>query len=475
MTTAVVVGSGPNGLAAAVRLAEAGVAVRVLEAEPTIGGGTRSTTTPAPGGEGTLISDECSAFHPMGIASPYLASLDLQRHGLRWLWPEIQLAHPLDGGRAAALWRDPSRTADALGPDGKAWEATAGAVARGFDRLVQDILRPVQHVPRHPLLLARFGALAALPATVLAKAWRGDAARALFAGVAAHAFADLRRPFTSSVGLVLTAAGQTVGWPVAEGGSQAIADALAARLRELGGTIETGVRVRRAEDVGVSDLLLLCVAPTAAATILAGLLPAAVARSYARYRYGPAAFKVDYAVEGGVPWAAEEARRAGTVHVGGTIEEIAAAEAETVQGRMPARPFVLVGQQYLADPSRSAGNVHPVWAYAHVPNGYPGDATDAVTAQIERFAPGFRDCIRAVSTRSVAATEAHNANYVGGDISAGANSGLQLVFRPRVAADPYSTGVPGVFLCSAATPPGGGVHGMAGFLAAERALASLRA
>ncbi|WP_138443576.1 phytoene desaturase family protein [Sinomonas susongensis] len=475
MTTAVVVGSGPNGLAAAVRLAEAGVSVRVLEAEPAIGGGTRSTTTPAPGGGGTLISDDCSAFHPMGIVSPYLASLGLERYGLRWRWPEVQLAHPLGGGRAAAVWRDPTRTAQALGRDGTAWEATVGAVAHSLDGLVQDILRPVLHVPRHPLLLARFGALAALPATVLAKVWRDDPARALFAGVAAHAFADLRRPFTSSVGLVLTAAAQSVGWPVAEGGSQAIADALAARLTELGGTIETGVRVRRADDAGRPDLLLLCVTPSAAATILAGRLPAAVARGYARYRYGPAAFKVDYVVEGGVPWTAQEARQAGTVHVGGTIQEIAAAEAATVKGRMPARPFVLVGQQYLADPTRSAGNLHPVWAYAHVPNGYPGDATEAVTAQIERFAPGFRDCIRAVSVRSVAATEAHNANYVGGDISAGANSGLQLVFRPSVAADPYSTGIPGVFLCSAATPPGGGVHGMSGFLAAERALASLRA
>lgn len=475
MTTAVVVGSGPNGLAAAVRLAQAGVSVRVLEAEPTIGGGTRSSTTKAPGdAEGHLISDDCSAFHPMAVASPYLASLGLERHGLRWRWPEIQLAHPLDGGRAAALWRDSERTAEALGRDGRAWNATIGAVARSFDSLVTDVLRPVLHVPRHPLSLTRFGALAALPATALAKIWRGEAARALFGGVAAHAFADLRLPFTSSVGLVLTAAGQAVGWPVAEGGSQAIADALAARLRGLGGTIETGIRVRRADDAGRPDLLLLCVTPSAAAAILVGRLPAAVATSYARYRYGPAAYKVDFVVDGGVPWAADEARRAGTVHVGGTMGEIAASESETVRGRMPERPFVLVGQQYLADPGRSAGNLHPVWAYAHVPNGYPGDATGAIISQIERFAPGFRDCIRGVAARSVAATEAHNANYVGGDISAGANSGLQLVFRPRVAADPYATGVPGVFLCSASTPPGGGVHGMAGFLAAERALASLR-
>jgi phytoene dehydrogenase-like protein len=261
---------------------------------------------------------------------------------------------------------------------------------------------------------------------------------------------------------------------VAAGGSQAIADALAARLRELGGTIETGVRVGSVEDAGPFDVLLLCTAPEAAARILAGRLPAAVARAYGRYRHGPAAFKVDYAIEGDVPWAAPDTARAGTVHLGGTFEEIARAEEQTLRGEMPARPFVLVGQQYVADPARSAGGLNPLWAYAHVPHGYPGDATEAITAQIERFAPGFRGRIRGVSTRSVADTEAHNANYVGGDISAGANFGLQLVFRPRLAADPYATGVPGVYLCSAATPPGAGTHGMAGYRAAERALAYLR-
>uniref|UniRef100_UPI0039F0490A phytoene desaturase family protein n=1 Tax=Sinomonas sp. G460-2 TaxID=3393464 RepID=UPI0039F0490A len=270
------------------------------------------------------------------------------------------------------------------------------------------------------------------------------------------------------------AAAHAVGWPVAEGGSQAVADALAARLRELGGVIETGVRVRSLDDAGRCDVLLLCTAPGAAASILAGRLPAAVARSYGRYRHGPAAFKVDYAIEGDVPWAAPDVARAGTVHLGGTIEEIARAEEQTLRGRMPARPFVLVGQQYVADPTRSADGLNPLWAYAHVPNGYPGDATEAITAQIERFAPGFRGRIRAVASRSVAASEAHNANYVGGDISAGANFGTQLVFRPRVALDPYSTGVPGVYLCSAATPPGGGTHGMAGFHAAEHAIAHLR-
>ena len=475
MTTAVVVGSGPNGLAAAVRLAQAGVAVRVLEAEPGIGGGARSVRRPAPGGlAGQLIFDECSAFHPMAVASPFLASLGLERHGLRWRWPEVQLAHPLDGGRAGLLYRDPGRTAEGLGGDGKAWDAIIGATARRFEQLVPDILGPLLRVPRHPLALVRFGALAALPATVLAKAWRHDEARALFGGVAAHSFASLNAPFSSSVGLVLSAAAHAVGWPVPEGGTQAISDALAARLRELGGTIETGKRLGRVGEAGEPDLLLLCVSPQAAASILDGRLPAAVGRSYRSYRYGPAAFKVDYTIRGEVPWEAPDVRLAGTVHLGGTIEEIARAEEQNVRGSMPERPFVLVGQQYAADPSRSADGVNPLWAYAHVPHGYPGDATEAITAQIERFAPGFRDRILSVSVRSVAALEGHNANYVGGDISTGANSGLQIVFRPRLTSDPYSTGVPGVFLCSAATPPGGGVHGMAGFHAAERALAYLR-
>jgi phytoene dehydrogenase-like protein len=479
MTNAVVVGSGPNGLAAAVRLAQAGVVVRVLEAEPTIGGGARSTRKAAPGqpgkeAEGELVFDECSAFHPMAVASPFLASLGLERHGLRWRWPEVQLAHPLDGGRAGLLWRETGRTADGLGQDGASWDAIIGATARQFEKLVPDILGPILRVPRHPLALARFGALAALPASVLVKAWHGDEARALFGGVAAHAFAPLNGPFSSSVGLVLTSAAHAVGWPVAEGGSQAIADALAARLRELGGSVETGVRVERMEDLGDPDLLLLCVSPQAAARILSGRLPAAVDRAYRRYRYGPAAFKVDYTIRGEVPWEAPGVRLAGTVHLGGTFEEIARAEAQTGRGMMPERPFVLVGQQYAADSSRSADGVNPLWAYAHVPHAYPGDATEAITAQIERFAPGFRERILSASVRSVAAAEAHNANYVGGDISTGANFGLQLVFRPRVAADPYATGIPGVFLCSAATPPGGGIHGMAGFHAAERALHHLR-
>ncbi|MGT2460845.1 phytoene desaturase family protein [Sinomonas atrocyanea] len=272
------------------------------------------------------------------------------------------------------------------------------------------------------------------------------------------------------MGLVLAASAHAVGWPVAAGGSGTIAAALAARLADLGGTIETAAPVTSARELDGADLVLLDLAPGAAARLLARRLPASTAAAYARYRHGPAAFKVDFAIEGDIPWQAEQSRRAGTVHLGGTLEEIAAAEADVARGRMPARPFVLVGQQYLADPSRSRDGINPIWAYAHVPHGYPGDATAALTAQIERFAPGFRARIRATAVRGPAALEAHNANYVGGDIGTGATSGLQLLARPRLAANPYATGVPGAYLCSAATPPGPGSHGMSGYRAAQAAL-----
>ncbi|AMM32978.1 FAD-dependent oxidoreductase [Sinomonas atrocyanea] len=466
MSTAIVVGSGPNGLSAAVHLAAHGVRVRVLEAQAEIGGGCRSSEPTLPG----VVADDCSAFHPLAAASPFLTGLGLEEHGLRWLWPEVQLSHPLDGGREAVLWQDLARTTAGLGADGPAWDALVGRAARDFGTIAGEFLGPLLHVPRHPLALARFGADAVLPATVTARRWRGQEARALFAGIAAHAFAPLHTPLTTSVGLVLAASAHAVGWPVAAGGSGTIAAALAARLADLGGTIETAAPVTSARELDGADLVLLDLAPGAAARLLARRLPASTAAAYARYRHGPAAFKVDFAIEGDIPWQAEQSRRAGTVHLGGTLEEIAAAEADVARGRMPARPFVLVGQQYLADPSRSREGINPIWAYAHVPHGYPGDATEALTAQIERFAPGFRARIRATAVRGPAALEAHNANYVGGDIGTGATSGLQLLARPRLAVNPYATGVPGVYLCSAATPPGPGSHGMSGYRAAQAAL-----
>jgi phytoene dehydrogenase-like protein len=326
------------------------------------------------------------------------------------------------------------------------------------------------HVPRHPLALARFGAWSGLPAGMLARLWRTPEARALFAGVAAHAFRPFSAPMSSAIGVTLGTAAHRYGWPVAEGGSQAISGAMISLLEEHGATFETGVTVRSLDELGAPDIVMLDVAPRAAVRIAGDRMPPRVARALRRYRHGPGTFKVDFAVQGGVPWTHRESRRAGTVHVGGDAREIAAAEQLVCGGRMPERPFVLVCQQYLADPSRSNGDVDPLYAYAHVPAGYTGDATAQIEAQIERFAPGFRDRILARHVRSVAGMEAHNPNYVGGDVVTGANDPWQMVFRPRAALDPYATGIPGVYLCSAATPPGAGAHGMCGYNAANAAL-----
>lgn len=470
MSEATVVGSGPNGLACAVALAQAGLRVTVLEAAETIGGGTRSAELTVPG----VVHDVCSAGQPMAAASPFFRSLGLERYGLEWRWAEVDFAHPLDGGEAPAAYRSLERTAAGLGADGESWRRLFESPAANFDALNEDALRPVLHLPRHPLRLARFGLPAALPATVLARRWRSPATRALFGGAAAHSFNPLTHPFGAAVGMALTSACHSVGWPVAAGGSQAIADALVAVLGEHGGRVETGVRVASLDQLPAADLTVLDLTPAAVAAIAGDRLPGRVGRAYRRYRYGPAAFKVDLAVAGGVPWEAEACRRAGTVHAIGSFEELVAAEGEVGRGRMPARPFVLVCQQYLADPSRSAGDVHPIWAYAHVPHGYRGDAEAAVLDQIERFAPGLRERIVASATRSPAEFEAYNPNYVGGDIVSGANDPWQFFFRPRFALDPYATGIPGLYICSAATPPGGGVHGMGGFNAAQSALRYLR-
>jgi len=466
MSEAIVVGAGPNGLASAVALARAGVAVTVLEAENEIGGGARSGELTVPG----LIHDVCSAVHPMAVGSPFLCSLGLERHGLEWRWPEVDCAHPLDDGSAGVMLRSLEATAEGLGDDAAAWRRVF-APARSFDALTDDLYRPFLHFPRHPIRLVRFGLPAAMPATVLARAWKTPQARALFGGVAAHALTSLRQPMSSAVGMALIAACHRFGWAVARGGSQSIADALAAVLLEHGGKIETGVRVT---ELPTADLVLLDLAPAGVADLAGERLPGRIAHAYRRYRHGPGAFKVDFAVEGGVPWTNGRCRQAGTVHLGGPFEELAAAELEITRGRMPQRPFVLVSQQYLADPERSSGSVHPVWAYTHVPNGYDGDAEQALIAQIERFAPGFRDRIVASAARSTREIAESNHNYIGGDILTGANTPTQVLARPRFALDPYSTGIPGVFICSAATPPGAGAHGINGHNAAQSALRHLR-
>jgi phytoene dehydrogenase-like protein len=467
MTRAVIVGSGPNGLAAALTLAAEGVEVTVLEAAEQLGGGTRSSELTLPG----LVHDECSAAHPLAVDTPFSRRFDLAAHGLTWRWPEIQYAHPLDGGAGAAAWQSVDQTADALGGrDGKRWRSMFGALADRFDDITADFLRPMLHVPDHPLKLARFGAYSGLPAGLLARRFATPAARALFAGVAAHAFRPFSAPMSSAIGVTLATAAHRYGWPVAEGGSAAISGAMISLLEQHGATFETGVRVESLDELDSPDIVMLDVAPAAAVRIAGHRMPRRIARALTRFRHGPGTFKVDFAVQDRVPWAHEESRRAGTVHLGGSYAEIAAAERQVAKGRMPEQPFVLVCQQYLADPSRSNGDVHPVYAYAHVPAGYDGDAGAAIEAQIERFAPGFRERILARHVRSVSAMEAHNANYVGGDVVTGANGARQMVFRPRVALDPYATGIPGVFLCSAATPPGAGAHGMCGFNAANSAL-----
>lgn len=470
MTTAVVVGSGPNGLAAALVLADAGVQVTVVEAADTLGGGTRSAELTLPG----LVHDVCSAIHPLAIATRFSQAFDLAEHGLSWVEPEVQYSHPLDGGRGAAALRSVDETAQDLGGrDGRTWARVFGALTDRFDTIADEFLQPVLHVPRHPLHLGRFGLYAGQPASLLARRWHDDAGRALFAGIAAHAFRPFGSLASSAIGVALGTAAHRYGWGAAVGGSGAIAQAMVAAGAARGVRYETGRTVTDLDELGAVDLVLLDTAPGAAADIVGDRLPRHVARAYRTYRHGPGAFKVDFAVEGGVPWSHEPSRRAGTVHVGGTFEEIAAAEASIVRGRMPARPFVLAAQQHVADPSRSVGDVHPFYTYAHVPAGYTGDATEAVVAQVERFAPGFRDRIRATAVCSTTEMSRKNANYVGGDIVSGSNDPLQLVFRPRVTTRPYDTGVEGIYLCSAATPPGAGAHGMSGYWAARAALRGL--
>jgi phytoene dehydrogenase-like protein len=470
MTSAVVVGAGPNGLAAAIQLARNGFNVQVLEAAESIGGGARSGELTVRG----VIHDYCSAAHPLGVGSTFWREIDLGRYGLSWKWPEIDCGHPLDDGTAGVLYQSIEKTAAGMGSDGRRWRLAVGDLAAGFDELGRDLLRPVLHVPRHLIRLAAFGPRAVLPATVVTRWFRTERARALYGGAAAHMFTRLDRPLTGALGLIFLASGHRFGWPVAEGGSGSIIAALAAALRAHGGAITTGVTITSRSDIPDADIVMLDLTPSAAVAIYGDVMPARIKRSYRRYREGSSAFKVDFAIEGHIPWTNPDCGRAGMVHLGGSFAEIAHTERQRADGRMAERPFTLVGQQYLADPSRSVGKINPIWSYAHVPFGYTGDATAAVVGQIERFAPGFRDRVIASVSKGTAELHAYNANYIGGDIIGGANDGLQVLFRPRVAIDPYFTGVRGVYLCSQSTPPGAGIHGLCGYHAAQSALRRLR-
>lgn len=458
------IGAGPNGLAAAITLAEAGRSVLVIEGAPTIGGGARSAELTLPG----FVHDVCSAVHPLAVASPGLRSMQLERHGLRWLHPEVPLAHPLPSAPAAVMLRSLDDTAAGLGADGRAWARLFGPLVRNADHLIPQLLGPVLRLPRHPLVMARFGLSALRSAHGLNRRFSDDQAAALLAGNAAHSFLPLDAPLSGAFGVMLAVTGHHVGWPVAAGGSQAIVDAMARRLTELGGCVETGRRVTSLTELPAAHAVLFDTSPGAVVSIAGDRLSSALRRRLTRFRHGPAAFKVDYALSGPVPWDDERCRRAGTVHVGGTAAEIEAAEHDVSAGRMPDRPFVLVSQPSVVDPSRAPAGHHVLWAYAHVPHGYVGDATEALEAQIDRFAPGWRDLVMARHVITPEGFEAYNPNYVGGDIGGGSHDGLQLLVRPTWR--PYRTSDPSLFLCSASTPPGAGVHGMCGVHSARAVL-----
>ncbi len=470
---AVVVGSGPNGLAAAIELARAGWRVRVYEALETAGGGMRSGEME----EGVLF-DRCSAIHPLAAGSPCFRRWPLEDHGLRWIHPPLAAAHPLDGGRAAVLHPALQETVDRLEDDrpgdGEAWRRMVGKLAARWEELAPELLRPLLRPPRHPVALAGFGARALLPARLLAGwAFRGEAARGLFAGLAGHSMLPLERACTSAIALVLGAAAHAGGWPFPAGGAQRLAEALAGYFRFLGGEIITGHRVASLDELPPARAVLCDLAPVPFLRLAGERLPGRYRKALERFRYGPGVFKLDLLLDGPVPWAAEECGRAGTVHLGGTLEEIAAGEAAVNQGRAPERPYVLVAQNSLFDAERTRSGRHVLWTYCHAPAGSDLDLTGAIEAQVERFAPGFRDRILQRRRTTARDMEAYNPNYVGGDVGAGAQTLRQVLARPTWSPTPYRTPVPGLYLCSASTPPGGGVHGMCGHHAARTALHDL--
>jgi phytoene dehydrogenase-like protein len=467
---AVVVGSGPNGLAAAIVLARARRSVLVLEAAETLGGGLRSAELTLPG----FVHDVCAAVVPLALGSPLLGSLPLADFGLHLIQPPIALAHPLDDGSAAVLEQSLARTAAGLGADGAAYARLMDPLVKSWRHLVQDLLGPLR-LPRDPLALARFGVPGILPATVLARLmFRQPRAQALLAGMSAHSMLPLERPISAAFGLILGTLGHAVGWPIARGGSQRIAEALVGYLGALGGQARTNCRVVALTAVPRHRAALLDLAPRQLLELDGAVLPPAYRTELARYRYGPGVFKVDWALAAPIPWTAEPCRRAGTVHLGGTLAEVAAAERAVWLGQPAVRPFVILVQPTLVDATRAPAGRHTAWAYCHVPPGSTTDMTRAIEAQVERFAPGFGARVLARSTRTAAQVAAYNANYVGGDINGGVQDLGQMWTRPVARAVPYATPNPRLFLCSSSTPPGGGVHGMCGFHAARAALRRLR-
>jgi len=467
---AAIIGSGPNGLAAAIVLAQAGLEVDVYEAQSTAGGACRTLQLTLPG----FHHDVGSAVHPFGIGSPFFHSLQLERYGLEWIHSPAALAHPLENASAALLSQDLEATAHNLGSDGPAWRALMEPFATRWADFASDILRPLIHIPHHPLLLARFGRNAVLPATAVARThFTSERTRALFAGLSAHSFLSLDAPLSASFGMVLAISAHAVGWPIPRGGAQSLTDALSACLAAHGGRIHTGSPIHRLADLSGANLILADVTPRQLLQLAAdeAALTPAYRRQLADFRYGPGVFKVDYALSASIPWAAPDCALAATVHLGGTLQEIAASESAMTSGRTASRPFVLLSQPTLFDPTRAPAGQHIAWAYCHVPNGCTEDMLPRLEAQIERFAPGFGRTVLARHVSTPASLEAANPNLIGGDIGGGAITPRQFVFRPTPGE--YRTSAPNLYLCSSSTPPGGGVHGMCGYHAATTALADL--
>ncbi len=466
---AIVVGAGPNGLAAALTLARAGLTVDVIEGAATPGGGCRTEELTLPG----FHHDVCSAVHPLAAASPFFLRTNLQARGVTLRTPKVAFAHPLDGGRVAAVAGSVDETAGGLGSDARAYRRLLAPLVRDAQLTMPSILAPLRSVPAHPLAMARFGRDGVLPGSVLARRFHTEEARALVAGLAAHAMLPLSAPLTGGFGLVLAMTAHWVGWPIVEGGSARIIDALVDELISLGGRVETGRWVTSLDSLPQARAVMLDLTPRQFVALADGRLPARHRRALERFRYGPGVCKVDWALSGPVPWQAAACREAGTVHLGGALAEVARSESDVAAGRHPDRPYCIVAQPGVADPTRAPAGCQTLWAYCHVPPGSSADMSEPIEAQIERFAPGFRDLVLAKAVRTAADMERHNPNYIGGDINSGAGTLRQTLFRPTARWNPYRTGLAGVYLCSASTPPGGGVHGMCGQGAARTALADL--